>query len=60
MKDGISPPEIPEPTGPSQSSPESSGGARYEPPRLIPAGSLREVLGKTGGRADFGYKTKKP
>ncbi|MBL8797058.1 MAG: hypothetical protein JNM56_24365 [Planctomycetia bacterium] len=28
----------------------------YEPPQLTPLGNLRDVLGKSGGRSDFGNR----
>jgi hypothetical protein len=58
MNDSTPPPEIGEPA--RESRVVEAGPCEYEPPRLTLAGSLRDVLGKTGGRNDFGYKTHKP
>jgi hypothetical protein len=43
----------------TESTPEEKPA--YEPPRLVRVGSLRELVGKTGGRTDNGGPShKKP
>jgi hypothetical protein len=39
---------------------EGEGTPAYEPPRLTPIGSLRNLLGKTGPRNDTGPGPKRP
>ncbi len=44
---------VPEKDVPGERKP-SDGSADYEPPLLIPVGNLRNLLGKSGGRSDYG------
>lgn len=46
-----------EPTGETaESQPSPAVPPVYEPPQLTPLGNLRDVLGKSGGRSDFGNR----
>jgi hypothetical protein len=62
MNDSASPNTVaPTILPPAQEAPKA--GVRspaYEPPLLVASGSLRDVLGKTGKRGDFGFHTHKP